>query len=51
MSKSKRIFLIIALVFLAIVLYMAYDISQRTTAPWNKHKTEKPEQNKVEETH
>lgn len=38
MRKSQRIFLIAALIFLAIVLWMAWDISQRTTAPWNKHK-------------
>lgn len=50
MSKSKRIFLIIALIFLAIVLYMAYDISQRTTAPWDKHRTDQKDTTKVEET-
>lgn len=29
---------------------MAYDISQRTTAPWDKHKTDKKDTVKVEET-
>lgn len=40
MSKSQKTLLIAALIFLAIVLYVAWDISQRTTAPWNKHKEE-----------
>lgn len=40
MTKSRKIFLMAAFIFLAIVLYLAWDISQRTTAPWNKHKKE-----------
>ncbi|MCB0497436.1 MAG: hypothetical protein KDC79_14940 [Cyclobacteriaceae bacterium] len=40
MTKSQKTFLTAALIFLAIVLYIAWDMSQRTTAPWNKHKKE-----------
>jgi len=36
MNKSKKIFLIVAFLFILIMLYIAYDISQRTTAPWQK---------------
>lgn len=40
MNKSKKIFLIAFILFMVIMLLVAYDISQRTTAPWHKHKTE-----------
>ncbi len=33
MKKSKKIFLTIALTFFILVLYLAYDISTRTTFP------------------
>ena len=33
MKRSKKIFLLVALIFLLIVLYVSYDISQRTTFP------------------
>lgn len=33
MDKNKKIFLVIALIFLLIVFYIAYDISTRTTFP------------------
>ncbi|MBL7877825.1 MAG: hypothetical protein JNL53_19320 [Cyclobacteriaceae bacterium] len=36
MSKSKKIFLAFAIVFLALLLYASYDISRRTTFPGSK---------------
>lgn len=33
MDKNKKIFLAIAIIFLLIVFYIAYDISTRTTFP------------------
>lgn len=33
MSRSKKIFLLIAAIFLLIVLYIGYDIATRTTFP------------------
>ncbi|UII25932.1 hypothetical protein LVD15_21925 [Fulvivirga maritima] len=36
MNKSKKVFLIVALVFFAIMVYIGYDISSRTTFPGSK---------------
>lgn len=36
MARSKKIFLILAAVFLAIVLYISYDIATKTTFPGSK---------------
>jgi uncharacterized protein YneF (UPF0154 family) len=36
MKRSKKIFLIFALIFLLIMLIIGYDISQRTTWPGAK---------------
>ena len=40
MKRSKKIFLVVALIFIVLVLFVAYDISQRTTFPGQKR--EKP---------
>lgn len=37
-KKNRNIFRAIFLIFLAIVLYILYDMSRQTTAPWNKKK-------------
>lgn len=40
MKRSKKIFLVVALIFIVLVLVVAYDISQRTTFPGqNKEKS------------
>ncbi|WP_169817496.1 hypothetical protein [Algoriphagus vanfongensis] len=36
MQRNKKIFLIIFLIFMLIMLYIGYDISQRTTFPGSK---------------
>lgn len=36
MKRSKKIFLIIALIFLIIMIVIGYDISSRTTWPGSK---------------
>jgi len=36
MSKSKKIFLTLAVVFFALLFYASYDISTRTTFPGSK---------------
>jgi hypothetical protein len=36
MSKSKKIFLLLSAVFLVLLFYASYDISQRTTFPGSK---------------
>lgn len=36
MSRSKKIFLLLALIFFAIMAYISYDISSRTTFPGSK---------------
>jgi hypothetical protein len=36
MSKSKKIFLLLSAVFLILLFYASYDISQRTTFPGSK---------------
>lgn len=33
MDKNKKIFLAVAIIFLLIVFFIAYDISRRTTFP------------------
>lgn len=33
MKKSKKVFFILALIFLIIILYISYDMSTRTTWP------------------
>jgi len=41
MAKSKKIFVLVVIVFLLIMAWFAYDVSTRTTAPWNKQKVER----------
>lgn len=36
MSKNKKIFLILFVLFMLIMLWIGYDISQRTTFPGSK---------------
>lgn len=36
MKRSKKIFLAVSLIFIVVVLLVAYDISQRTTFPGQK---------------
>lgn len=50
MSKSKKIFLIIAGLFFAIVLYFVIDIGRRTTFPGQKN-TPPKDSVKVPENH
>jgi len=41
MEKSKRnrnIFIIVFILFVALFAFISYDMSTRTTAPWNKPK-------------
>ncbi len=40
MNKSKKIFVLAFIIFMLLMLWFAYDVSQRTTAPWQKHKVE-----------
>lgn len=36
MNKQKKVFLFIAAIFLLIILFIAYDMSTRTTFPGSK---------------
>lgn len=36
MNKSKKIFLVLLVVFMLIMLWIGYDISRRTTFPGSK---------------
>lgn len=38
MSRPKRIFIVLSIIFLAILFYASYDISTRTTFPGSKPK-------------
>lgn len=40
MNRSKKIFVVVVIVFLLIMAWFAYDVSKKTTAPWNKDKEE-----------
>ncbi|WP_370086176.1 hypothetical protein [Ekhidna sp.] len=40
MTKSKKYFLIGAIIFIIILIIIAVDISNRTVAPWEKDKNE-----------
>lgn len=37
-NRNKRIFIVVFLAFVGLFLYISYDMSSRTTAPWNKPK-------------
>ncbi|MBD2754117.1 hypothetical protein [Spirosoma validum] len=38
MSRNRRIFIVVFIVFTAIVALLAIDMASRTTAPWNKRR-------------
>ncbi len=35
---NRKIFIVVCIGFISLFLYISYDMSQRTTAPWNKKK-------------
>ncbi|MCF0043370.1 hypothetical protein [Dyadobacter fanqingshengii] len=37
-NKSQSIFIVVTILFIALFAYISYDMSSRTTAPWNKPK-------------
>jgi hypothetical protein len=37
-NKNRSIFIAITVFFIALFVYISYDMSSRTTAPWNKPK-------------
>ncbi|WP_035333698.1 hypothetical protein [Dyadobacter crusticola] len=37
-NRNRRIFVIVFIAFVALFAYISYDMSSRTTAPWNKPK-------------
>jgi hypothetical protein len=41
MQKSKKIFLVLAVIFFALLIYASYDISSRTTFPGSKPQLKK----------
>lgn len=38
MNRNRRIFIIVFIVFTAVVALLAIDMASRTTAPWNKRR-------------
>ncbi|RIV20442.1 hypothetical protein DYU11_20555 [Fibrisoma montanum] len=38
MNRNRRLFIIVFIVFTAIVALFAIDMARRTTAPWNRRK-------------
>jgi len=40
MNKAKKIFVLVVIIFLLIMAWFAYDVSKKTTAPWNKQEVE-----------
>ncbi|AEI50107.1 hypothetical protein [Runella slithyformis] len=38
MNRNRKIFIVISIVFVAVVIFFAIDMARRTTAPWNKKK-------------
>jgi len=37
-NKNRKIFIVVLILFVALFVYISYDMSSRTTAPWNKPK-------------
>ena len=37
-NRNRKIFIVVFLAFVALFAYISYDMSSRTTAPWNKPK-------------
>ncbi|MTI39503.1 hypothetical protein [Fulvivirga lutimaris] len=48
MSNSKRIFLVFAVLFFAVMIYIGYDISSRTTFPGSKPQLKERIKDKLE---
>lgn len=48
MSNSKRIFLVFAVLFFALMIYIGYDISSRTTFPGSKPQLKERIEDKLE---
>ncbi|WP_262485929.1 hypothetical protein [Ekhidna lutea] len=44
MTKSKKYFLIGAIIFVLIMIFILIDFSTRTVAPWQKDKTERADE-------
>lgn len=38
MTRQKKIFILVAVLFTLVVALFALDMARRTTAPWNKKK-------------
>ncbi len=38
MNRNRRIFVIVFIVFTALVILITIDMGRRTTAPWNKRR-------------
>lgn len=38
MNRNRKIFIIVTIVFVAVIALIAVDMARRTTAPWNKKK-------------
>ncbi|WP_149242548.1 hypothetical protein [Dyadobacter sp. 32] len=37
-NRNRRVFIIVFIAFVSLFAYISYDMSSRTTAPWNKSK-------------
>ncbi|GGB90946.1 hypothetical protein [Dyadobacter sediminis] len=37
-NRNRNIFVIVFILFVALFAYISYDMSSRTTAPWNRPK-------------
>jgi len=37
-NRNRNIFVVVFILFVALFAYISYDMSSRTTAPWNKPK-------------
>ncbi|SKB95239.1 hypothetical protein [Dyadobacter psychrophilus] len=37
-NRNRSIFIIVTILFITLFAYISYDMSSRTTAPWNKPK-------------
>ncbi|MEQ8245762.1 hypothetical protein [Fulvivirga sp.] len=48
MSNSKRIFLVFAVLFFVVMIYIGYDISSRTTFPGSKPQLKERIKDKLE---
>jgi hypothetical protein len=37
-NRNRQIFIVVFFLFLSVFIFISYDMSTRTTAPWNKKK-------------